>query len=291
MQPRDRVEPEHLPQVAPPPERSREVDLVRLRLLLVLGSTSIMSLLAGGLIVALVVPGFGSYASEVVDRAPRPILLGFVAAFSTAIWLLAWMVREVVRPAEELAASRRQWSGLYETARGHALEDSLTGLGNHRAFHDEFERRLAWAASMNVPMALVLLDLDDFKAVNDSAGHGAGDALLVRLAGVLAGGLRGEDGIYRIGGDEFAILMPGADAPEAAMVTSRLLDAARSTTTDGAVPAVGFSAGVAASPADGSVAHGPARGRRRCALPGEGPRTRDRPAPPPDRSSRCPSSS
>ncbi len=248
---RDRIDPRPLPHLDPPPEPPREVRLVRLRLLLVLGATSILSLLAGGLLVALVVPGFGSYATSIVDRAPRVALVLLAAAFVTAISVLGWMVRQVLKPAEELAASRREYSDLYLSARSHALEDSLTRLGNHRAFTDAVDRRLAAAAGLGVPLSLVLLDVDGLKGVNDSAGHAAGDALLVRLADLLIGGLRTEDGVYRIGGDEFAVIMPATGAEDAAVVTRRIIETA-SASGEAGVPRVGFSAGIAAAPDDGA---------------------------------------
>ena len=86
-----------------------------------------------------------------------------------------------------------------------ALTDPLTGLGNHRHFHESLARQLAQASTTGGALTLCLLDVDDFKQVNDRLGHPAGDQLLVQVAARLRQG--GET--FRLGGDEFAILLPG----------------------------------------------------------------------------------
>ena len=86
-----------------------------------------------------------------------------------------------------------------------ALTDPLTGLGNHRHFHERLQRELDLAEESDGRLALVLLDLDDFKLVNDRLGHPAGDRVLSRVAARLRQG--GE--AFRLGGDEFALLLPG----------------------------------------------------------------------------------
>ncbi len=89
-----------------------------------------------------------------------------------------------------------------------AHHDPLTGLANRLRFQEEMERSLAEAIRNGIPSALLLLDLDYFKQVNDSSGHAAGDALLVFLADELRARARKSDLIARLGGDEFAVLMP-----------------------------------------------------------------------------------
>jgi diguanylate cyclase (GGDEF)-like protein len=87
-----------------------------------------------------------------------------------------------------------------------ATRDPLTDLGNHREFQEELARAIAFAARRGEPVALALLDLDDFKLINDRDGHPKGDELLVEMSRVLKSGRR-EDRAFRIGGDEFALLM------------------------------------------------------------------------------------
>jgi len=101
-----------------------------------------------------------------------------------------------------------------------ATHDSLTGLVNRRALYTDGQARLANAPHRR--RALLLLDLDRFKEVNDSLGHHAGDQLLVEVATRLRGQLRGGDLLARLGGDEFAVLLEDAGAEEAASVAENL---------------------------------------------------------------------
>ena len=93
-----------------------------------------------------------------------------------------------------------------------ALTDPLTGLGNRRAL----ETRIPVG-----DYALISLDLDHFKDVNDTFGHSAGDIVLSRVADVLTASVRGEDAVYRMGGEEFLIVLPDADAERATHVSER----------------------------------------------------------------------
>lgn len=102
-----------------------------------------------------------------------------------------------------------------------ALTDSLTELGNNRAFYDDFEREIARAKRHDHAMVLALIDIDDFKAVNDKDGHSHGDDVLA-LVGERLRTARQEDRGYRIGGDEFALILTEADPKAAATALSRL---------------------------------------------------------------------
>jgi diguanylate cyclase (GGDEF)-like protein len=106
--------------------------------------------------------------------------------------------------------------------------DELTGLANQRVFHNQLPRLLSLARRARIPLTLVLLDLDHFKQMNDTHGHAAGDAVLSRVGSVLGEGRRKEDLVARIGGEEFAIVLPGVDARGAMLVTDRLLANLRS---------------------------------------------------------------
>ena len=107
-----------------------------------------------------------------------------------------------------------------------ALSDNLTGLGNHRAFSDDFAREVARAKRNQHPLVLALIDIDDFKAVNDSRGHAHGDDVLAAVGGLLRS-LRREDRAYRVGGDEFALLLVETDAAAAQLALGRLREDAR----------------------------------------------------------------
>jgi len=102
-----------------------------------------------------------------------------------------------------------------------ALTDNLTKLGNQRAFNEDFARERARAARHGHPLALALIDIDEFKKVNDEGGHSHGDEVLARVGERLRR-MRTEDRGYRIGGDEFALILAEADPKAAATALSRL---------------------------------------------------------------------
>jgi diguanylate cyclase (GGDEF)-like protein len=111
-----------------------------------------------------------------------------------------------------------------EETRFLADHDPLTRLLNRRAL----VRELATAVEKEQPLALVFLDVDNFKDVNDGHGHAAGDRVLAHLASLLVELVRGGDDAFRVGGDEFALLLRGAGEPEAREVVARIVAAVES---------------------------------------------------------------
>jgi len=103
-----------------------------------------------------------------------------------------------------------------------AQRDGLTGLFNRACFDHAFAQKVAQAASDDVPLSLILFDIDHFKNVNDTYGHQAGDKVLAGVAKVLGGRMRPTDFTARYGGEEFILLLPSTDAPGAAIVAERL---------------------------------------------------------------------
>lgn len=130
--------------------------------------------------------------------------------------------------------------------------DSLTGLPNRTQLNDHLQYALSLAKRHNGHLALMFLDLDHFKDINDSLGHSIGDALLIELAKRLRLVLRTEDTVTRLGGDEFILLLPGVDAIGAAHVAQKLLDAiAESYWIELYDLTLSASIGIALYPADG----------------------------------------
>jgi diguanylate cyclase (GGDEF)-like protein len=103
-----------------------------------------------------------------------------------------------------------------------ARRDELTGVGNYRGLHERLAEEIARHRRHSREFALVLLDLDGFKAINERFGHLEGDRLLAEIGVALRDEVRAEDSVFRQGGDEFAAIVPEANAEEAEEVAARL---------------------------------------------------------------------
>jgi diguanylate cyclase (GGDEF)-like protein len=225
---------------------STDLRIVRLRLFLALVTMFAIPVgIAVPLVYGLTVGRGESIILPTVGTIVVAMLLGILAV---------WLARRVLEPAERLDRARVVLEDAYARARAESLRDSLTGLGNHRAFQEELERQWLMAGRYNTRMALVIVDLDEFQRINELEGHVGGDRVLVTAAATLTAGLRRSDRVFRIGGDEFAILMPGADDEESYLSLRRVLATAlegsgRIRTPDAAAPTPwSFSAGIAAIP-------------------------------------------
>ncbi len=108
-----------------------------------------------------------------------------------------------------------------------ASHDALTGLLNRRAFEVELERAVAFAKRYELETALLIIDIDRFKLINDTYGHRTGDAALRRVAELMRARLRQTDVIGRLGGDEFAIILSGVEPGQALRVAEEILDVVR----------------------------------------------------------------
>jgi len=142
-----------------------------------------------------------------------------------------------------------------EALRRQALHDVLTGLPNRALLHDRLEQALRAADRDNTVLALLLIDLDRFKTINDTLGHHQGDLLLREVAARLRSVLRQRDTVARLGGDEFAALLPGDDEDGATRTARKILAAlAAPVVAEGRRFVVGASIGVALYPAHGTDA-------------------------------------
>ncbi len=149
---------------------------------------------------------------------------GIVLALLTTLYLFLFLV---VRKADRVIAQQEQErAAKEEQVRHQAYHDALTGLPNRAYFAERLSETLMLAARHHHTSALMFIDLDRFKIVNDSLGHHAGDALLKVVSERIHGCLRRSDLLFRMGGDEFTIILPEMDAPEDAdLVARRILEA------------------------------------------------------------------
>lgn len=157
--------------------------------------------------------------------------------------------RELARALAAHAGAAIDNALLYRRAVDASRRDPLTEIGNRRAFEEELERELGRARRYAHPLSVVLVDVDNLKEINDGWGHHGGDGVLRQLAGILAAGLRESDRAFRIGGDEFALVLPETSAAQAAVLADRLrLASARASF---GVPGlrVSISAGISSFPA------------------------------------------
>jgi diguanylate cyclase len=228
---------------------------------------------ARGAVIAIMVVTvvFGMFALD-PKMAPRLALLAFTALASVMAWrgataperyppvvesvhalfaaivmgATAVVVIRIGRLRERLAAQKRELADALALNQELATRDPLTGLLNRRAMVELLAREHARSERGHGPLSIALLDIDWFKRVNDTLGHGAGDEVLRRFATVVQSQLRTVDGLARWGGEEFLLLMPGTALDDALTVLERLRSAIARGGFDVIAPdlAITFSAGL-----------------------------------------------
>lgn len=174
----------------------------------------------------------------VIVALAAALVAGFV------VWRLA------ARPVEQMKRRLDDERQQFETL---AHEDGLTGLPNKRAFLARLDSELRRAAREYYSVAVVVMDLDRFKQINDTWGHAVGDEALVRLSQNLVAELRAGDFAGRMGGDEFTVALVRADAHSAERVLNRLRDALANVKIGPAGERLNFSAGISEFPRHGST--------------------------------------
>ena len=158
-------------------------------------------------------------------------------------------IRETVAQAAPILANQRNLARTETLARS----DSLTGLSNRRAADETLDRLIAQAARSSTPLAVVMLDLDGLKQLNDRYGHAAGDDALALLGRIINSTTRASDFSARLGGDEFVIMLPDTDREGAVLIADTLRRAIENAKIEG-IGAIAASLGVAMLPADATDA-------------------------------------
>src|SRR3989440_363357 len=179
-------------------------------------------------------------ARDTVKGALNIYRLGEQASFSDEEFELATRFADAAALALDNAQIR-------ERLEHQAQTDSLTGLYNHRYFHERLRAELTRASRSRDSVGVLMLDIDDFKRVNDVYGHGTGDQVLRDLADLLRGAVRGSDVVCRLGGEEFGVIIASGDAGDAINLARRLTDSL-STVEFGPAGKITISVGVSQGP-------------------------------------------
>jgi len=196
-------------------------------------------------------------AAQARGEPIRNVMMGMVRADGYVRWLLVdavpvkdafGRVREVVSSFTDVTDRKKAEHELERQA----LHDTLTGLPNRSLLLDRLEQALRTARRLATPLALLVMDLDRFKEINDTFGHQAGDLLIGEVARRITAELRETDTVARLGGDEFALILPGADEGGAGHVAQKIIAALqRPFEIEGAAHEVAISIGIAVSPQHG----------------------------------------
>jgi diguanylate cyclase (GGDEF)-like protein len=192
--------------------------------------------------------------AAIVVGVLAPLLLG---SFSSSQTLLLATVESLCLLAVAIGVLllSRRLRASHDALWALARRDELTGVGNYRALQERLAEEIARHARRSREFALILLDLDGFKQVNERFGHLRGDALLAEIGATLRDTVRAEDSVFRQGGDEFAVIVPEAGAEEAEEVAARLRERIRECGTGPEQEiAVSATTGLALFPADGTEA-------------------------------------
>jgi diguanylate cyclase (GGDEF)-like protein len=194
--------------------RAQAVRLARLRMRLALATVAVLPIATAGV--------FVHYSAQ--PDPPIALAAAFAGLGLALVWLVVRMLNEVARPLEEMigAPSERPGPPARPTL-DESLRDGLTGLGNHRAFQEELDRQVEQQRQHKDALALVLIDIDDLGLLNAGQGHHAGDRAIAEMGRLIREMKRNFDHAFRVGGDEFAILMPFTSAEGALKFGRRLL--------------------------------------------------------------------
>jgi diguanylate cyclase (GGDEF)-like protein len=232
--------------------------------------------------VCLLPPRFGDDEIGVLGRRMADLARALHDKSERLGEVMAKLARERDAMAETVEQLRRAEEELVRRAD----HDALTGLKNRRCFVERLGLEVARLGRYGTPFSLIIIDVDDFKRVNDTYGHGVGDDVLRAVAGAVENGVRVPDGVYRVGGEEFAVVLPATDGQAAMRLAERLrlAVAGLQVRPDGALGPVAVAASFGVAQAESSLDAGKdlfaaadralyaakAAGKNRCVLAGPG---------------------
>lgn len=208
-----------------------------------------------GLNDCLVVPMAVQSEAADLKASAEPILIGVIALYSDEQDFYTLEHAKLMRIIAQHAAMAINNSIIHNETREDAFTDSLTGLPNIRFFKASIENEIHRAQRLNYPINFLMMDLDNFKAVNDIYGHQEGDRILVEIGELLKEQFRKSDICIRYGGDEFLAILPGIGADTAEITMNRINDVFTNTifqASNGDPLKVGISIGSSSYPKDGS---------------------------------------
>ncbi|TMC73107.1 MAG: diguanylate cyclase, partial [Chloroflexi bacterium] len=196
-------------------------------------------------------------AAQTRGEPIRNVMMGMVRSDGYVRWLLvdAVPIKDAFGRVSEVVSSftdvTDRKKAEHELER-QALHDTLTGLPNRSLLLDRLEQALRTSRRLSTPLALLVMDLDRFKEINDTFGHRAGDLLIGEAAQRITADLRDTDTVARLGGDEFAVILPGADEGGAGHVAQKVIGALqRPFEIEGDAHEIAISIGIAVSPQHG----------------------------------------
>ena len=164
----------------------------------------------------------GEFEFEIPDPGTRDELGVLINAFNRMLQRVRTSQDEIVESNENLRTHNIKLQQANELLEQLSITDGLTKLHNHRFFQDQLTREIRRAERASTPLSLLLVDIDDFKSLNDRYGHAAGDELLHGLSLIMNATVRSSDLLARYGGEEFAVLAPGTDLDGAYQLAEKL---------------------------------------------------------------------